>query len=552
MTVYTLSALPARGTWPEPIESVWQMLPANPSGLPGYRRSDLGLADRLFIGAVVNLPTGRRPWGCLTWLAEVFATSRTTIYAIGERVRTALLDLPRCQPTQLPAPVESKRVTPAEPVVSVTPNRLARTILTLLMPGGVSERTVADCLQVALDQGRSPGFVSELLHLAGQRAGEILQRVDHSALGPVVQARDELFTGQSPNLLMVEPHSLVITGLYATADRDAETWGCVLLLTQERQVTIRQLAEDGCIPYAASCREAELDVAVQKDVWHPLADALQVITDVEREALQALTAAQRLEKRLRKQWQEADFEAWVTVTERAEDLLQQSARLRFWRECLWDAVEVVDLANGAIRERVLNQWVLDEALAGLRALDHPRIQKLAERLQAQAPELLTFLDELAQPLADWQARLAQHFPEPDWAAFFQASVARQWRLDQALRNGHPQFRAAALAAHQLVAEFVAHDPQAQRLAEDLVTLLEHSVRTSSAAETINSVLRPYLNGRRECTDVVSRQLFLNLFSLWFNLHPFERGPRQGRSPYQIAGIDLGTDDWLTLLGFPPD
>src|SRR5512141_1547178 len=95
MTVYTLSTPPARGTWPEPIESVWQMLPTNPIGLPGYRRSDLGLADRLFIGAVVNLPPERRPWGCLTWLAEVFATSRTTIYAIGERVRTALLDLPR-------------------------------------------------------------------------------------------------------------------------------------------------------------------------------------------------------------------------------------------------------------------------------------------------------------------------------------------------------------------------------------------------------------------------------------------------------------------------
>jgi hypothetical protein len=85
-----------------------------------------------------------------------------------------------------------------------------------------------------------------------------------------------------------------------------------------------------------------------------------------------------------------------------------------------------------------------------------------------------------------------------------------------------------------------------------LTLLERTVRTSSAAETINSVLRPYLNGRRECTDRVSRQLFLNVFALWFNMHRFERGPRKGKSPYEIAGIDLGTDDWLSLLGFPPD
>ena len=37
---------------------------------------------------------------------------------------------------------------------------------------------------------------------------------------------------------------------------------------------------------------------------------------------------------------------------------------------------------------------------------------------------------------------------------------------------------------------VVDGPTAQRLAEDLLTLLERKVRTSSAAETINSVLRP--------------------------------------------------------------
>lgn len=97
-----------------------------------------------------------------------------------------------------------------------------------------------------------------------------------------------------------------------------------------------------------------------------------------------------------------------------------------------------------------------------------------------------------------------------------------------------------------------NDPSAQRLAEDLLTVLERTVRTSCAAETINSVLRPYLNNRRDCTDLLSRQLFLNLFALWFNMHRFERGPRQGKSPYELAGINVGTDDWLTVLGFPPD
>lgn len=552
MSVYTASAPLPSIVWPNPIEPIWQRLPASGESLPGYNRSDLNVADRLFIAAVVNIPKAQRPWGSITWVADVFATSRPTVYAIGERARIGMAAQPRGRPSP-PGPLAVETTAAkTSPTIAVTDHRLARTVLTLLMPGGVSQRTVDDCLQAAFDQGRSVGFVSELLHRAGQRAGQILERVDHSPLGPVVQARDELFTGRDPNLLLVEPHSLVITGLYATADRDAETWGCALLLTQDRQVEIRGLAEDGCIPYAASCREAGLDTAIQKDVWHPLADALQVVKDIEREALHALTAAERLEKRLRKRWDDATFAEWATTTERAERLLDQSAQLRFWRECLWDAVEIVDWRNGEIRDRALNQWVLDESLAALQRLAHPRIQRLVERLHTQAPELLTFLGTLAPPLADWQGRVAQHFPEPDWAAFFQASVARLWRLEHALHCGHRQFRDAARRGRQWVAELIANDPQAQCLAEELLTLLEHAVRTSSAAETINSVLRPYLNGRREGTDLGSRQLFLNLFALWFNLHKFERGPRKGQSPYELAGIDLGTDDWLTLLGFPPD
>jgi len=339
MTVYTPSSVPAYGTWPEPIESIWSLVSRDTTRLPGYKRPDLSLADRLFIGVVVNLPAAQRPWGCLTWLAQRLATSRTTLYDIDDRTRTSLAARPSGRPVHGPDPAVPAPAEGSASAIMLTPNRLARTLLTLLMPGGVSGRTIADCLQVAFDCGRSTGSISELLHRAGQRAGEVLELVNHAPLGAVVLARDELFTGRDPNLLLVEPHSLVITGLYAVTDRDAETWACALLLTQDRQMQITGLAEDGCIPYAASCRLAQLDAAIQKDVWHPLTDAQQVITDVEREALREMTAAEKLEKRLNKRWTETEFEQWVTVTQRAEGLLEQSAQLRFWHACLWDAVE---------------------------------------------------------------------------------------------------------------------------------------------------------------------------------------------------------------------
>jgi hypothetical protein len=547
MTVYSTSALSTRVIWSEPIEQIWQNLPHGGQSLPGWKRPDLGLSERLFIGAVLNLPKDRRRWGVVSWLANVLNISRPTLYAIGKWTRAGLL--PKSVHPMLTverASLDDKQT------ISLTPNRIKRTALTLALPGGVSERSAEVCLQAAFDEGRSPAFQSALLHEAGKRAGEILQGIDHSILGKVVQARDELFVGREPVLLMVEPHSLVITGLYATANRDAETWGCVLLFTQDRRVQIKGLAEDGCIPYAASCKLAQLDAAIQKDVWHPLEDVRKVIHDLEREAIQKLKVTEKLEKQLRKAWDEAVFAEWLKSYEQFEELLAQINRLSFWHGCLWDAVELVDWRNGEIRERAINQWLAEETLKGIKQLPHPRIQKLAERLENQLPEMLTFLVGIVHPLTDWQVHAEQHFQDHSSAICFQKSVARFWRLEHALRNGQKKFQQAALESQQWLAAWLESDPQLKELAESLLNLLERTVRTSSAAETINSVLRPYFDRRRECTDLVSRQLFLNLFVLWFNMHKFERGPRKGKSPYEIAGIDLGTDDWLTLLGYSPN
>lgn len=549
MTVYPVSSFPARVIWPDPLEPIWQALPTYSPISPNWKRTDIELSDRLFIGAVVNIPKEQRTWGIMNWLAETFQVSRPTLYTIGERAKSGLLLAPSQASAAVPA-VHSPGG--KEKMIAVTPNRVKRTALSLVLPGGVAERPIRDCLQAAFDEGRCPGFVSALIHEAGRRAGEILAKVDHAVLGAVVQARDELFVGREPILLMVEPKSLVITGLYATADRDADTWGCVLLFTQDRRVQIKGLAEDGCIPYAASCRAAQLDAAIQKDVWHPLEDVRKVIRDVEREAFQKMKAAEKLEKRLRKAWDETVFDQWAALEAQIGCLLEQSSRLRFWRDCLWDAVELVDWRSGEIRDRAINQWLADETLQGIRQLPHPRIQQLAERLAAQLPEMLTFLDGIAQPLAQWQSQTQALFPDPATALRFQAAVARLWRLEHAMRNGQKQFAKPTLDAEQWLALWLDENPQLHPCAEKLLSLLETAVRTSSAAETINSVLRPFLDRRRECTDLVSRQCFLNLFTLWFNLHKFDRGPRKGKCPYELAGIDLGTEDWLTLLGYPPD
>ncbi len=41
--------------------------------------------------------------------------------------------------------------------------------------------------------------------------------------------------------------------------------------------------------------------------------------------------------------------------------------------------------------------------------------------------------------------------------------------------------------------------------------------------------------------------FAYLLALHHNTHRFTEGPRKGRTPFELLGIDVGTDDWLNLV-----
>jgi len=548
-------------TWPEPVETTWQILAGETLAESVWKRPDIGLAARLFIGAIVNIPRPHRPWGLITWLAEVNNTSRETIYAIGQQCRDRLLETGAAQPELLPENVP-------EPVedgayIQVDQTRLKRTILSLAFPGGVSLRGMQDCLQTAFDQRRSLGYRSQFINEAGQQAGRILDELDHSPLGKVIAARDETWLGDLAFLLTVEPHSYVLLSGHVEKSCDSVHWGVSLALDHSRGIQIVGLTEDAATFYPKSIQEAQLleaefSVTVQKDVWHVMHKAAQTVTTIEASALRKLEKAEKLFKKvLKAPADEQLFEKWGHLDAEAEEMVECSAQVRFWVSCICDALELVDWRSGEIRDQEINHWLLTESLQALRELNHPRTDKLVTYIAGQLDELLTFLDWLEIQLIPWQARLAAFLPDPVEQAFFQKTVARVWRLKRALTNGHTRFKTLADEAQELLAERVAGDPQAQRLAEELLNILEHVLRTSCAAETVNSIIKPYLWVKRSFQSRKTAQNWLYLFILWFNMHLFQRSEkRAGKSPFQLAGIQvytpdgLETDDWLAALGYP--
>ncbi|MFQ5595704.1 MAG: hypothetical protein ACE5HA_16280 [Anaerolineae bacterium] len=100
---------------------------------------------------------------------------------------------------------------------------LKRTVLTALLPGGVTLRPMQDLLGVAFDQSRSVGFLSQLINEAGRRAGQILDQIDYAPLGEVILARDETYFDGLAFLLSVESRTYTILSGYVEERCDGET-----------------------------------------------------------------------------------------------------------------------------------------------------------------------------------------------------------------------------------------------------------------------------------------------------------------------------------------
>ena len=152
--------------WPEPMETIYQMLGAEPALPARFKRRELGLSARMYIAAVGNLPPDTRPWGSMTWLSTVFDVSRPTVYQIAAQARQQWLE-PVDGVAEPAAPAAATQKATRTPV---SERRIKRTLLTLALPGNAALRPMQAVLQAAFDESRSVGFISELLTSAGQQA----------------------------------------------------------------------------------------------------------------------------------------------------------------------------------------------------------------------------------------------------------------------------------------------------------------------------------------------------------------------------------------------
>ena len=527
-----------------------------------YQRPDVTAYDRLDIARRFHALD--RSWGEVSEMGREYGLSRRTIYNIAKRA--AVLFEPRlpgpgpCLKQVLPCrttlrPPIFKDKTRSRDEEARIRNRL---ILTSVFPGGATMRPVEEILAEVPVEGRSAPTIWRFVNEAGVQARQILEQVDYAKVSlPLITVDiDETYFDGRPILFVVEPISLALCGFHVPADNDrsSKTWDPFLLVLQEDQhLDIFGGVGDAAKPYPGTFETVlEKKNGFQEDIFHQQRDLQALRRKLENSTYRAFTA----EYKAASQWQKKET---TTNKEKlhqaqAESLRQAEVHDAFAEYCSWvtDAFEIVDLRSGEIRDREINEWLLDQAIGAMSRLDNSDVVKISERLDNHKKYLLLYLDWLETQLSPLRAELHTYLGELDLEKVVLRAVARRWRLQHEVESMQRRaFRPSLKRAEQELALWIEGDSFLEQWSEQVHTLLEWVQRASSAAENVNSIFKPLVNRKKHFDNADTNLNFVALFALWHNTRTFKEGKRAGYSPFEILGIDLGEKDWRTLLGYPP-
>jgi hypothetical protein len=515
-----------------------------------YTRNDITVDDRLEIFS--------RYWrfsddyGTVSRLAEEFRTSRQFVYDVAGRVREALDWRPAGRPEQDQQREQiarlKQRVRELEADCDQLEGQLAlernkpredrfRLLLELaLCP--ISEDKIVRCLEAAFGcDGRvSAGWVNGQLQKAGAAALSILQG---AGLREAVReaAIDELFCHRQPILCVIDPQTLLATVPRAAENRKGETWGSVL----KEYPNLEFVVSDQASGIRKGVGESGRELEHQYDVFHFKREIGRWLRGQEARCYEVMEQVEQARR-----WTEhprllesARIQARIEYREQAAALDERLLAFD-WIEVivdyLFESLTAYDPRRHKLRTQAEAEAMGDEAGALLREVKLISTKPLLTLIESARPGLLTFLTVLEKKLS--KIEVNWRYVTGSRRAAFDA-LARAWYArPRAHRSRREQ--GAYLASLINVGHWSRRIENFAAVERAVGEALEAVVRASSAVECFNSLLRPYVSVKKHLS-----QGFLALIALYHNTRPLKQ--RGNRTPLELAGVELGDDDWVRLI-----
>ena len=488
------------------------------------RRDDITGTERASIALECWAAQGKRD-RTVQRLADQYGITRQSVSAIERKARKLL-------PIVLEPGPHGRY--PTEKTIQVDRNRLVRGTV-VLTEVGVSQRNVSLCLEELLDTKLSSSWVNAELAKVEKVAATVNARWQ-PAVNETLSG-DEIYSNDSPNLLLVGNNSLYIYALTRQPTCDGETWGCVLLEAPDAP----QFASDGGKGLAAGVKAAEIEVH-QLDWDHLLRPLWGQVSRLEK---QAYAAMEDVEERADKFDQshttkrlEQHLAAWERLNVVAEEKTARYDAFLPIAQQVDAQFALIDLESGELRDPVAGAESLRNLGRQLQGWEGRIYEKLSSNLINFAEGLFSYQPVLAQELSPLCER---------WGTPAIQALCRIWQIETDERR-RPLPLVEREARQTLWEESLDEAvsllgaEQLWKAWDALSKMLGRSWRGSILAECVNSLLRPIFDGRKH-TD----QGCLDLIRFLHNVRPFKRGKRANHSPAQLVKLEVPADP-LTLLG----
>lgn len=487
------------------------------------RRHDLSPVLRFMIAYTAWMS---HQWGAITQLAKQYVISRAFVYILLHDLENAI-------------PVIFGEQVCHEKTISKTQSH--EFILSLRLEGKCGIEAISTIMKRFGYPDSSVGYISQILNHFGSLLDNTL-KTSEDAVQLVIFASDEIFSKTQPILITIEPVSSVILRAELADSRDAKTWKHHWKRLYNNGYYALYLVSDEGTGMKSAKKEALKDVIYQPDTFHAISHQLgEWVNRLEQAAYKAIQDVydryDKLDSAVSDRVINKRIDEYTSAEQKAATAIERYDEFHEYYLFLIKQLNVFD-DNGNLRDRTEAESNIKLALDLIMALGNNRTNKTIKKITNILPNLLTYFNRAATIVKELQ----QIGISEDLLKEFCICWQYQKNMIKAKHQQRKNYYKDKLTRQIIKIKQTLGDDYPS-VADIVLAKLDGIVQSSALVETINSIVRSYLNTTR---NHISQNL-LNLIMFYHNHRRYLAGKRKNKSPLEILTGQQQEKDWIQLL-----
>jgi len=489
------------------------------------RRSDLTQEKRAEIGyEAYKAQNSKNSYGRIVEIAKKYKVCRAFVYILLNIFKNCLVEA-----------YFVKEVTKV-----ICKRELIARMTFLRMIGHNSIKAISEIMGYDKFGYSATGTISKTLC----KIGKLLPKVQNIPLDEKIKitaVADEIFIGNQPILITLDPISSAILSIELANKRDQEAWvKHIEEIEVEGKIEIISMVTDEGKGLCSAI--AKKDISWNPDSYHAIAHRLG-------------SWANRLEAQAYKRIDIEYGRKRIILSAKTQKVINQR-RYKYGKACN-ESIKAIEMyddfcyfysyiikemqpfhSNGKLRDRVEAEENIEIALEFIESLGNESINKQIASIKRILPELLNYFDEAKEAI-----KRCKNLGIEDEII---RTLVLVWKWNKELiKAKKTQRRKKAREEYLFYLEYAKEvlGDKFENLKTAIFNELDQIIKASSMVENINSILRPYLNNSKNQIN----QEFLNLFAFYHNHRRYADGKRKGKTPMEIITKKKQEKDWITLL-----